>query len=282
MVIMLVIVLLTVAFFTLLERKFLRYSQTRVGPNKVTFIGLLQAVLDGGKLLIKEFMSPSQSSLLIFLILPSLFFMFIAFIWSILEGYFKITSNFQGGLVIMIILGLAVYSTLLVGVSSFSKFGAVGGIRAASQSIRYEISLSLILFWRFYCWKSFHLSYTISSPWSLFFFIYLFTLVADVNRAPFDFAEGESELIRGFNIEYGSLPFTLVFLGEYGIILGLSFLISSFFSENYYLWGLLFSSVIIFLRRTLPRFRYDSLIGVSWFFLLPLRITVIFLSMCIN
>ena len=86
--------------------------------------------------------------------------------------------------------------------------------------------------------------------------------MADVNRAPLDFAEGERELIRGFNIEYGSLPFTLVFLGEYGIILGLSFVIRSFFLENYYIGGILFSSLIIFLRRTLPRFRYDSLMGV--------------------
>lgn len=109
--------------------------------------------------------------------------------------------------------------------------------------------------------------------------LFFFCLVADVNRAPFDFAEGERELIRGFNIEYGSLPFTLVFLGEYGIILGLSFLICSFFRENNLLWGALFSSLIIFLRRTLPRFRYDILMGVRWFFILPLRVLVLSLSL---
>lgn len=116
----------------------------------------------------------------------------------------------------------------------------------------------------------------------MFFSIYVFCLVADVNRAPFDFAEGERELISGFNIEYGSLPFTLVFLGEYGMILGLSFMISSFFVENYYISGIVISSLIIFLRSTLPRFRYDSLIGVRWFFILPGSITFFIISMLIK
>lgn len=270
-----------IAFFTLLERKFLSYSQTRVGPNKVILGGVLQPVLDGGKLLIKEFFVPRQRRKVFFIILPGLFFIFMALIWTLLRSNFSITSPTLGGVGLIIILGLRVYSTLLVGVSSFSKFGSVGGVRAASQSISYEITLSLIFFWRFFIWTSYRVGYTLSSPWVPIFIVFLFCLIADVNRAPFDFAEGERELIRGFNIEYGSLPFTLVFLGEYGIILALSFIIRSFFTESYYFWGIIFSSLVIFLRSTLPRFRYDILIGVSWFFILPLRIFILTLSLAI-
>ena len=280
-IIVVVFILLRIAFFTLLERKFLSYSQTRVGPNKVIIGGVLQPVLDGGKLLIKEFFVPRQRRKTFFVILPGLFFVFMCLIWSIIKRNFNITSSSLRGICLIIVLGLRVYSTLLVGVSSFSKFGAIGGVRAASQRISYEITFSLIFFWRFFLWGGFSLGFNLSSPWLPLFIVFLFCLIADVNRAPFDFAEGERELIRGFNIEYGSLPFTLVFLGEYGIILGLSFVISSFFRENYFIWGVIFSSIIIFLRRTLPRFRYDILMGVRWFFILPISICFLFLNLII-
>lgn len=120
-----------------------------MGPNKVVVGGLLQPVLDGGKLLIKEFLSPRQRRGVFFLALPGLFFIFIVLIWALNQREFSLSSLGVRGLRLIIILGLRVYSTLLVGVRSFSKFGAIGGVRAASQRIRYEITLSLIFFWGF-------------------------------------------------------------------------------------------------------------------------------------
>lgn len=268
-------ILLSVAFFTLFERKILGLTQRRLGPNKVIFWGILQPVLDGLKLLTKELFFPQFSRIWGFIFAPVIYFVLILMLWLNSSFFsFLLRSNF-GVFFLLAALGGRVYTSLLTGVNSFSKFALIGGIRSSAQTVRYEICLAIFIFSFLVVWRSFSLSFTGLGFW-IFFLFWFIIIISETNRAPFDFAEGERELIRGFNIEFGSSGFVFLFLGEYGIILFLSFFgffivgLSRFFITS------LLSFLVVLIRRTLPRFRYDFLMGLSWFFLLPISILIFF------
>jgi len=268
-------ILLSVAFFTLFERKILGLTQSRLGPNKIIFWGILQPILDGVKLLTKELFFPQFSRAWGFIFAPVLYFILILFLW-LNRSFFRffLSSNY-GVFFLLAALGGSVYTSLLTGVNSFSKFALVGGIRASAQTVSYEICLAISVFSFLVIWSTFSLSFSGFSFW--IYFIYWFIIViSETNRAPFDFAEGERELISGFNIEFGRSGFVFLFLGEYGIILFLSFF--GFFIVGFirFLTTAILSFLVILIRSTLPRFRYDFLIGLSWFFLLPISILIFF------
>lgn len=259
-IIFLLCILLSIAYFTLFERKILSYSQSRVGPNKTGGFGLLQPVFDGVKLMGKERFITAQSGLILFFVAPLSLFPFILESWILPTDFYTLNESTFLALFLLGLLALSVLGLLLSGIISASKFGYLGGIRAGSQRVSYEISLSLVLFSlqalseRFQ-WSSFTIAMFLFPLWFI-------SIVAEVSRAPLDFREGESELISGFNVEFGRSLFILIFLREYGMVLSFSFLTSVLFFGGRVLFAGLLSLSILLLRASFPRFRYDYLIGL--------------------
>jgi len=193
--------------------------------------------------------------------------------WILPTDFYTLNESTYLVLFLLGLLALSVLGLLLSGIISASKFGYLGGIRASSQRVRYEISLSLVLFSlqalsESFQWSSFTIAIFLFPLWFI-------SIVAEVRRAPLDFSEGESELISGFNVEFGSSLFILIFLREYGIVLSFSFLTSVlFFGGRVMLAGILSLSILL-LRASFPRFRYDYLIGLCWLVILPLSIIIL-------
>lgn len=267
---MILCILLSIAFVTLFERHVLGIRQNRVGPNKVRIGGLLQAVLDGVKLLTKEHVIPHGGKLILFLLAPLISFVIMILEWFTLPLNFKVLSFQWRVLFFICCIGLIVYAILISGMVSYSKYGAIGAVRACSQTISYEVVFALLLLALIVLF----ISYSFTNSMNIFLLAGLFLpwficLIAETNRAPFDFAEGERELVSGFNVEYSRGSFVLLFLAEYGSILMLSYLTSVLFFSLSLVTGLIFFTVIL-IRSVFPRFRYDKLIGLVWFKLLPL------------
>jgi len=196
-----------IAFITLYERHLLSLRQTRLGPNKVSLMGLLQAIIDGVKLLIKEQMIPKFSSKSMFLFIPIVSF-FIIFSYWLLAPYFYNFSSFEISLIIFLcFLGSFIYVIFLSGTFRKSKYGILGSIRSRSQTISYEISFTFLFLCFLFKIKRYILE--IMFFFDLFFIIIIFTvsIVCELNRAPFDLAEGERELVRGFNTEFSRISF---------------------------------------------------------------------------
>ena len=271
-------VILAIPFFTLVERKLLRYSQTRKGPNKVGPLGLAQPISDGVKLIIKEGGSPTISNSFLFWLSPVFGFVLMVLGWLVVPSYFGMFSLKLGIVFLVCISSLKVYSLLGSGWGSNSKYSLLGSIRGASQVVSYEVCFIFIFFFPCvvgggYKFLGFYKNF------GGFFFLcvllvfWLVCIVAETNRAPFDFAEGERELVSGFNTEYRSLGFALLFLGEYGFILVLSFVTSLFFCSFHFLMsrgGCVFISLFfIWFRSSFPRFRYDFLMSFAWVGILP-------------
>nr|UPL65713.1 NADH dehydrogenase subunit 1 [Dalader distanti] len=282
-----IFVLLGVAFVTLLERKVLGYIQVRKGPNKVGFIGLLQPFSDGLKLFFKEQTYPYMSNYLIYYLSP-VFMLLLSFsLWLLFPYTINVYSFNLGVLFFICCTGLGVYGVMLSGWSSNSKYALLGGIRAMAQTISYEVSMAMIIL----CFVVFIFSYNLinfmvyqSGVWFLFFsfplfYCWLSSCLAETNRAPFDFAEGESELVSGFNVEYSSGGFAFIFLSEYMNIIFMSLLtvIIFFGCDLYSIWFYLSTVFVIFwfiwVRGTLPRFRYDSLMYLAWKIFLPISLS---------
>nr|YP_004123390.1 NADH dehydrogenase subunit 1 [Contracaecum rudolphii B Bullini et al., 1986]ACP30388.1 NADH dehydrogenase subunit 1 [Contracaecum rudolphii B Bullini et al., 1986] len=275
-ILLMVFVVQAIAFVTLYERHLLGGSQQRIGPNKVSFMGLLQAIFDGIKLLKKEQLLPLNASEVSFVLVPGVFFIVMYLEWFVLPYFYDFMTFEFSVMFFLCLIGFSVYTTLISGAVSKSKYGMVGAIRASSQSISYEIAFSLYLLSvvihinMFYFCSFFNLSlFVIYLP-------FLFMVLAELNRAPFDFAEGESELVSGYNVEYSSVAFVLLFLGEYGALLFFSTLTSVlFFSFSFIVIYVMFS-VLVFIRSSYPRFRYDMMMSFFWFKLLP--VSLIFLG----
>nr|AVN67550.1 NADH dehydrogenase subunit 1 [Pycnoscelus surinamensis] len=284
--ILLICVLVGVAFLTLLERKVLGYVHIRKGPNKVGFIGILQPFSDAIKLFSKEQTFPLTSNYISYYFAPVFSLFLSLLIWMIIP-YLSGMYSFELGLLFFLsCTSLGVYTVMIAGWSSNSNYSLLGGLRAVAQTISYEVSLALILlsfvflvgsynlinFYYFQCylWLIF-----ITVPLSLVWFT---SCLAETNRTPFDFAEGESELVSGFNVEYSSGGFALIFLAEYASILFMSMLFCVIFlgsdinSLMFYLKLSLISFLFIWVRGTLPRFRYDKLMYLAWSSFLPLSL----------
>ena len=274
------LLLLSVAFFTLFERKVIGLFHNRLGPNKVSFLGLLQPLLDAFKLLTKQPITPTRSNKFTYNASPHLALILAVFIWVTMPMLY-VTFSFNYSIVVFFCVGsILVFSVLLAGWSSNSKYSLIGSLRSVAQSISYEsvfstlIVLCIILLMSFSIRSSIVMS---SVALALILPIWLICTLAETHRAPFDFSESESELVSGFNTEYSGAYFAFIFLSEYTMLLYSCMLISHIFFY-FLLPSSIFSIVIItlalrflfiWIRVTFCRFRYDMLMSFSWKVLLP-------------
>nr|AQM40056.1 NADH dehydrogenase subunit 1 [Atlanticus sp. ZJZ-2017] len=286
-VVMLIIcVLVGVAFLTLLERKVLGYIQIRKGPNKVGFIGLPQPFADAIKLFSKEGTYPMVSNYLLYYFSP-VFSLFLALLtWMVYPFMTSLFTFNLGVLFFLVCTSLGVYTVMIAGWSSNSNYALLGGLRAVAQTISYEVSLALILLSFIFLVDSYCLMSFMSMQGYVWFMFLTFPLMlawfssclAETNRTPFDFAEGESELVSGFNVEYSSGGFALIFLAEYASILFMSMLFCMIFLGGdvltiyFFVKLTLLAFAFIWVRGTLPRFRYDKLMYLAWSAYLPLSL----------
>lgn len=261
--IVVVMIFLRVCFLTLLERKVLGYIQNRKGPTKVLLSGLLQPVVDGGKLILKS------------LLIEKIYYFFIPFMSIVVIRFLRMRVWFFSVRVIMnnriffvlIIRSIVVYVLFILGWRRENVYGVLGGLRSSSQIIAYEIIIFfviiLIVIYN-YRWNFYNFSFSV---WYLFdlFIIWLLILLVETNRRPYDFAEGERELVSGYNIEYIGVLFAYMFIAEYGILVFFSWVTRVIFLGFYNFWLVLFFLVVV--RGFVPRRRYDILISNCWKFM---------------
>nr|YP_010610836.1 NADH dehydrogenase subunit 1 [Nanatka castenea]WAP91657.1 NADH dehydrogenase subunit 1 [Nanatka castenea] len=294
--ILLIMVMISVGFFTLLERKFLSYMQIRSGPNKVGYMGLLQPFSDGFKLFLKEYCWPMNSNIFIYYICPLYMLFQSLFIWCLFPYFINLIEYNYSMMFFLCISGIGVYGLIICGWSSNSMYSMLGCIRSISQVISYEVSLSLILLSYFLLSDSYSFIdfFNIQSNcWFIFFsfpmfFCWFSCCLAETNRSPFDFSEGESELVSGFNIEYGSGGFALLFISEYSSIIFMCLITNMVFfgcdynSFYFYLKLIFFCFIFIWVRCSLPRYRYDKLMYLAWKCYLPMSLNYILFFILIS
>nr|YP_010722537.1 NADH dehydrogenase subunit 1 [Phocoderma betis]WDV16731.1 NADH dehydrogenase subunit 1 [Phocoderma betis] len=279
-------VMIGVAFLTLLERKVLGYIQIRKGPNKLGIMGIFQPFSDAIKLFSKEQIFPNFSNYLFYYFSPVISFMLSLIIWMLIPYYFNLISFNLGILFFLCCTSLGVYLVMIAGWSSNSNYSMLGGLRAVAQTISYEVSLALIMMSSIILIMSFNLINFMNYQnliWMIFIMFplslcWMSSSLAETNRTPFDFAEGESELVSGFNIEYSSGGFALIFLAEYSSILFMSMFFILIYMGGYslsllfYLKLVFISFIFIWVRGTLPRYRYDKLMYLAWKSYLPISL----------
>lgn len=267
-------ILVSVAFFTLLERKVLGYSHERLGPNKVFVGGFFQPFRDAIKLFSKEDLKIKALNMRIYFFSP-LFFVFLrVFVWVLLPFWGVICFSKFSLVLFICLIGAGVYFLLYRGWCSGSSYRLLGACRSSAQRVSYEVTIIFCILLVVYTWGfiGFLEGVFFSGRVSVFFIVliiricWLMSCLAESNRSPFDFSEGESELVSGFNTEYGGGFFSFIFIGEYRFILVLS-LVSSVLFFRYIYFFIFFSLVSFFylwVRCTFARLRYDILIEVSW------------------
>nr|UFZ12825.1 NADH dehydrogenase subunit 1 [Acanthacorydalis sinensis] len=283
---LIIFVMIGVAFLTLLERKVLGYIQIRKGPNKVGFWGIPQPFCDAIKLFTKEQTYPVMSNYLMYYFSPIISLFMVLMVWMVFPMEWGLWSFNLGILYFLCCLSVGVYTVMIAGWSSNSNYALLGGLRAVAQTISYEVSLALVLMSfillisgfsliEFFKYQKYIWFMMISLPLAL---VWLVSCLAETNRTPFDFAEGESELVSGFNVEYSSGGFALIFLAEYASILFMSmffvlvFMGADVFSFIFYIKLTVISFIFIWVRGTLPRYRYDMLMYLAWKSFLPLSL----------
>ena len=286
-------VLLAVAYLTWLERKLVADIQVRWGPTRVGPYGLFQPIADGIKLFFKEDIVPAAADRAIYTLAPALAFVPALLSFAVIPFGPKlyITDINVALLYLLAISSLGVYGIVLAGWSSNSKYSLLGGLRSAAQMLSYELSLSLSVVGVLMLAKSLSLVEIVKAQekvWFIFsqplgFLIFLICGVAETNRAPFDLPEAESELVAGFHVEYSSMKFAMFFMAEYANMVTVSALATTLFLGGWtgpllppVVWFLIkvfaFLFLYIWLRATLPRFRYDQLMCFGWKVLLPLSL----------
>jgi len=263
LLVVVLIVFLRVCFLTLLERKILGYVQNRKGPTKVLFIGLLQPVVDGGKLILKR------------MLIEKIYYFFIPFFSIVVIRFLRLRIWFfrvrvilnNSVFFILILRSIVVYILFMLGWRRENVYGVLGGLRSSSQIVAYEIIIFFILILVVIYYSRWNL---INFNFSIFylldiFVIWLLILLVETNRRPYDFAEGESELVSGYNIEYIGVLFAYIFISEYGILVFFSWVTRVIFLGFYNFWLILIFLVVV--RGFIPRSRYDILISNCWKFI---------------
>ena len=286
-----------VAFLTYFERKVIAAMQLRKGPNRVGPLGLFQPLADGIKLMFKEPIIPSGASKVVFLLAPLVTYVLALVSWAVipLSETFVIADINLGVLYLLAISSLGVYGVIMAGWASNSKYAFLGAIRSSAQMISYEVSMGVIIVTVLLFTKSFNLSEIVlkqKEGWFILplfplFIIFIISILAETNRHPFDLPEAEAELVAGYNVEYSSMPFALFFLGEYANMIMMSAFTTILFLGGWLpifdweflsflpgqFWfilkviGILF--IFIWVRATLPRYRYDQLMRLGWKVFLP-------------
>lgn len=292
-----VIAILAIAFYTLIERKLLGYMQLRKGPNKVRLIGIPQPFADAIKLFLKEQSYPTLSNIILFTAAPIIRLILTLLLWAIYPHSNTAIYITFGVLYFLCVSRINVYATFLAGWCSNSKFSLLGALRGVAQTISYEVSISLILIRALLIHQKMDMSLITRyiKTWPMFlirviFIFWFITNLAETNRTPFDFAEGESELVSGFNTEFRGGMFALIFIAEYANILIIRLLTSLFFirttriltNSTLIIQTILLATAFIWIRATLPRIRYDNLIYLTWKRFLPVRLAALIIILPIT
>ncbi len=313
-IIILVPLLLTVAYFTYAERKVIGYMQVRIGPNRVGPRGWLQPIADAMKLMFKEIIFPDGASKILFLIAPIISIATALAAWAVIPfGTELVLANINVGLIyILAMTSIGVYGVVIAGWASNSKYAIMSTLRVAAQIVSYEIAMGFALVGVIMAARSLNLGDIVTGQsgsiwgwyvWPLFplFVIYFVSGVAETNRAPFDVAEGESEIVAGFHVEYSGILFALFFLAEYANMILISVLAalmflggwlspfqgveilslgSSFLAASSIIWLIIKTAIFMFLflwfRATFPRYRYDQIMRLGWKVFIPITIVWIY------
>ena len=294
---LMVLLLLSVAYLTLFERKVMAAMQLRMGPNVVGPFGLLQPLADGLKLFLKETVLPTGSNKVVFVVAPMLTFILSLIAWAVIpfnDGVVFANIN-VGVLYLFAISSLGVYGIVMAGWASNSRYAFLGALRSAAQMVSYEVSMGFVLISVLLCVGSLNLSDIVRAQQHIWFAIPLFPMfiiffvsaLAETNRHPFDLPEAEAELVAGYQVEYSAMTFALFFLGEYANMILMSASTSVLFLGGWlppfnvvpFTWipgpvwlivkiiALLF--VFVWVRATFPRYRYDQLMRLGWKVFLP-------------
>jgi len=292
---------LSVAYLTLAERKIIGYMQNRIGPNRVGYWGLLQPFADVLKLLVKEVIVPSGANKFLFMLAPVLAIMPALAAWAVVPFSPELVlADVNAGLLyVMAITSMGVYGVIIAGWASNSKYAFLGAMRSAAQIVSYEIAMGFALVCVLMMSGSLNLSTIVNeqkSGWGLLgwnlipllpmFLVYFISGVAETNRAPFDVAEGESEIVAGFHVEYSGTAFAVFFLAEYASMILVSALASIMFLGGWlspvpfipdgFPWLAIKAAFLLFcflwLRATFPRYRYDQIMRLGWKVFIPLTI----------
>ena len=309
-------VIIAVAMFVYWERKVIGWMHVRMGPNKIGPLGLLQAFADVAKLLFKEVILPTSANKFLYYLAPLLTLVPALAAWAVLPfGDKLVLANVNAGLLYLLAMtSLGVYGIILAGWASNSRYALLGALRSAAQVISYELAMGLCLVCVLVLAGSLNLTDIVHAQgghkgildwfmWPLLpvFVIYFISGVAETNRAPFDVAEGESEIVAGFHVEYSGSAFAIFFLAEYANMILVSFLASilflggwlspfpvswGFIGQSGFLWLLIkafiFSFMFLWFRASFPRYRYDQIMRLGWKVFIPIAIVWVLVAGCLK
>jgi len=302
--------MICIAYLTLAERKVIGWMQVRIGPNRVTFFGipwlggLAQPIADGLKLLVKEIIVPTGANKFLFVLAPVMAITPALAAWAVIpfSPELLLTNIDAGLLYVMAITSMGVYGIIIAGWASNSKYAFLGALRSAAQMVSYELAMGFALVCVLMASQSLNLGEIVrmqEGGWGLFnwfwiplfpiFLVYLISGVAETNRAPFDVAEGESEIVAGFHVEYSGMAFAVFFLAEYANMILISTLASimflggwlsplPFLPDGFFWLGAKVAFILfcfLWFRATFPRYRYDQIMRLGWKVFLPLTILYI-------
>ena len=309
-------VILAVAMFVYWERKVIGWMHVRMGPNQIGPLGLLQAFADVVKLLIKEIIIPANANRFLFFLAPLLAVVPALAAWAVIpfdQGL--VLSNINAGILFLLAMtSMGVYGIILAGWASNSRYALLGAMRSAAQVISYEIAMGMSLITVLVLAGSLNLTDIVNAqagskglfdwfwlPLLPMFVIYAVSTVAETNRLPFDMAEGESEIVAGFHVEYSGSAFAIFFLAEYANMILLSFLASVLFLGGWlspfpaswawvgvagwwwlFLKAFLFSFLFLWFRATFPRYRYDQIMRLGWKVFIPITIAWVLVAGCMK
>jgi NADH-quinone oxidoreductase subunit H len=303
---------LAVAMFVYWERKVLGWMHVRMGPNKIGPFGLLQAFADVTKLLIKEVILPTKANRFLYYMAPMIALIPALAVWAVVPfSSTMVLSNANAGVLYLLAMtSMGVYGIIIAGWASNSRYALLGAMRSAAQVISYELAMGLCLVCVLVLAGSLNLTEIVNAqagnkgifdwfwlPLLPVFVIYFISGVAETNRAPFDMAEGESEIVAGFHVEYSGSAFALFFLAEYANMILVSFLAAVLFMGGWLSpfpasWGFighggfpwllikafLFSFMFLWFRATFPRYRYDQIMRLGWKVFIPIAIAWVFVA----